>query len=68
MRFVKIVIWGMIIISIALVIYMLADVFIKRRKLNKKEIDTVNNNKYVAIIFVLFVLFIVYGIIRNFQG
>ena len=56
-----------IITSIVIVIYILADVIIKRKQLNEKKIDRIKNNKYTLLISILIALFFIYGILRNFE-
>lgn len=56
-----------LIVSIGIMLYILMDVIVKRKKLKNGEIEHIGNNKYTLLISILIALFFIYGILRNFE-
>lgn len=51
--------------SVLMVVFIVVDVFIKKRRLMSGRIDKISNNKYLALIVTIIILYIIYGLLRN---
>ena len=57
----------LLICSTIITFYIFIDLPIKKKKFKNRNIDSINNTKYVFLICILVTLFFIYGISRNFN-